>query len=95
MTDSTGTSREEWDGLTADKKFYIFQLMEERDNELNKLLHAIPECPAHGHECIPHAHEWITEQVTGVKAADKPNLLEFERLIIETLDDALSQAGLK
>lgn len=33
------------------------RLLEERE----KLLSAIPECPAHG-KCIPHAVEWI-EQV--------------------------------
>ena len=25
----------------------------------NEVLHAIPECPDHGSECIPHALEWL------------------------------------
>ncbi len=25
----------------------------------NKVLQAIPPCPAHGNECVPHALEWI------------------------------------
>lgn len=37
----------------------------EVDNKLlaerNRVLDAIPECPSHGSECIPHAMEWIAE----------------------------------
>ena len=29
----------------------------------NQVLDAIPECPAHGSQCVPHALEWIEEQV--------------------------------
>ena len=33
-------------------------LLEER----NRLMGAIPECPAHGAQCVPHAIEWVEEQ---------------------------------
>ena len=31
------------------------KLLEER----NRVLEAIPECPFHGKQCVPHAVEWI------------------------------------
>jgi hypothetical protein len=38
-------------------------ITDERLVSLEKLLDAIPECPIHG-RCIPHALDWIKEQVT-------------------------------
>lgn len=40
-----------------------------------QLLQAIPECPAHGYGCVPHALEWIEEMkleitVKGMSTAD-------------------------
>ncbi len=35
------------------------KLLRDRD----KLLEAIPECPAHG-KCVPHALEWISQVKT-------------------------------
>jgi hypothetical protein len=29
----------------------------------NKLLEAIPACPVHGSQCVPHAMEWVKEQM--------------------------------
>lgn len=34
------------------------------------LIHSIPECPAHGDECIPHAIEWVDESIA-IRAAAK------------------------
>jgi hypothetical protein len=31
-------------------------------NERNKVLDAIPPCPLHGTQCVPHALEWIDRQ---------------------------------
>ena len=30
----------------------------------NCVLEAIPECPLHGNQCIPHALEWINARIT-------------------------------
>lgn len=84
-------TREEWDGYSVDDQFRLFQLAEERDNALNRLLHAIPECPAHGHGCIPHAHEWVEAQKTSVPTPEKPNLLAFERVVTHVLDKTLTE----
>jgi hypothetical protein len=40
------------DWLRVDEK-----LLEERA----RVMSAIPECPEHGHQCVPHALEWIEE----------------------------------
>jgi hypothetical protein len=31
-------------------------------DERNRLLDAIPECPVHGRQCVPHAIEWVKER---------------------------------
>jgi len=36
------------------------QLLRARDSVLN----AIPECPAHGPQCVPHALEWVANVQT-------------------------------
>jgi hypothetical protein len=33
-------------------------------NERQKVLDAIPECPIHGGNCVPHAIEWIAEMMS-------------------------------
>lgn len=30
--------------------------------ERDRLLDAIPECPVHGNQCVPHALEWVEAQ---------------------------------
>lgn len=35
------------------------KLTDERNENLEKLLHEIPECPIHGNNCIPHAMSWV------------------------------------
>ncbi len=42
---------------------YQLKLADERCNDLLRLLYAIPECTLHGNTCIPHALEWIKEQI--------------------------------
>jgi hypothetical protein len=33
-------------------------------DERNRLLDAIPECPQHGRQCVPHAIEWVQKRAT-------------------------------
>ena len=61
------TTREEWDAMTPDEQWQYFQLMERSDDEFRELLKLIPECPAHGDQCIPHAKQWIREQISKTK----------------------------
>ncbi len=56
------TNRVEWDTLSADEQFELFRTRELRSNALHQLLELIPRCEAHGHECLPHAKEWIKAQ---------------------------------
>jgi len=42
-------------------------ITDERLASLEKLLDAIPECPIHG-RCVPHAIEWVKEQVTKISS---------------------------
>jgi len=54
--------------LTDDNKAFLSLLEELRVtdellNERNKVMNAIPPCPMHGHQCVPHALEWIKERV--------------------------------
>ena len=37
-------------------------LVEREIREKARLLAAIPECPVHGQDCVPHALDWINEQ---------------------------------
>ena len=30
----------------------------------NRVMDVIPECPAHGNRCVPHAVEWIRRVIT-------------------------------
>lgn len=49
------------------------KLLAERD----RLLDAIPACSAHGDKCIPHAIEWVREQLARAPTAwtkDKPTV---------------------
>ena len=32
--------------------------------ERNRLLEAIPPCPMHGSQCVPHALEWIHKKLS-------------------------------
>ncbi len=36
-------------------------LTEELLERQHRLMDVIPECPAHGNRCIPHAIEWVTK----------------------------------
>ena len=31
--------------------------------ERDRVLEAIPECPLHGNQCVPHALEWINARI--------------------------------
>jgi len=35
------------------------KLLEER----SRVMEAIPPCPMHGHQCVPHALDWIAAQI--------------------------------
>ena len=35
--------------------------MEALLRERQRVLDAIPECPLHGHDCVPHALDWIAK----------------------------------
>jgi hypothetical protein len=39
--------------------------------ERNRLLQAIPACPAHGSECVPHAIEWVQAAKEALAAAEQ------------------------
>lgn len=52
-------SREQWDVMLPDEQFDYLRRRENRDFELHKLLALIPACSVHGHECLPHAHDWV------------------------------------
>ena len=44
--------------VNKDNELYVTeQLLEERQ----RVLDAIPECPAHGRNCVPHAIDWINK----------------------------------
>jgi hypothetical protein len=30
-------------------------------DERNRVMEAIPECESHGHQCVPHAIQWVEE----------------------------------
>jgi len=55
--------------------------------ERNRVLGAIPPCPAHGAQCVPHALEWIQ----AARAAQK-EAAEWERSYM-ALVDYLEKAG--
>lgn len=45
---------------TIDKNMeFVYRLLDSRSASLDKILDAIPPCPAHGNRCIPHALLWI------------------------------------
>jgi hypothetical protein len=43
-------------------------ILERLFNERQRVLDAIPDCPIHGTNCVPHALEWIKDAI-GEKAA--------------------------
>jgi len=49
---------------------FLLELTEKRLEQTERLLKAIPPCPVHGDDCIPHALEWIenAKVVNGVAA---------------------------
>ena len=46
----------------ADLRLYI-RATESVLEGRNRVLGAIPECPLHGNQCIPHALEWINARL--------------------------------
>lgn len=56
--------------------------------ERQKLLDAIPECPDHGGNCIPHALEWIEN----IKEQNKELLKSLE--LLKTPDDYRSNTSI-
>lgn len=51
---------------TRDEYIKVLEcFVEDRD----KLLDAIPGCPAHGQGCVPHAVKWVKERVVGCQTA--------------------------
>jgi hypothetical protein len=45
-------------------------------DERNRLLDAIPECPQHGRQCVPHAIEWVQKRAT-VPPSPDVELVDF------------------
>lgn len=39
------------------------KVTEELLNERQRVLDAVPECPVHGGNCVPHAIEWIKGKI--------------------------------
>ncbi len=60
------SSRCDWARLASRRKAEIESLesqiyiLEKLLNERNRVIDAIPECPVHGPQCIPHALEWLS-----------------------------------
>lgn len=54
----------------------------------NKVLAAIPECPAHGGQCIPHALEWI-EKAKSSKLEPQVPSGDFEGVKVMLLADTI------
>ncbi len=52
---------EEGEHSTQQDEYVIIleKLLKERD----RLLESIPECPVHGKQCVPHALDWVVEQL--------------------------------
>lgn len=48
-------------------KEYI-RIVEKLLTERNCVVEAIPECPIHGPQCVPHALEWVEEQTMQANA---------------------------
>jgi hypothetical protein len=58
--------------ITALKKELV--VTEKLLDETNRVLMTIPECPAHGKMCIPHALKWIKK----VKVVDLEGAVEHD-----------------
>ncbi|WP_415912289.1 hypothetical protein [Neptuniibacter sp. QD37_11] len=58
VTDDRGNS------LALSEVVTMINHMEVREQSLLKVLNAIPPCPDHGHDCVPHAVEWVEKQLT-------------------------------
>ena len=54
---------------SEDLKRYI-RVTEELLVERNRVLDAVPECPVHGPQCVPHALEWIKEKANKQEAIE-------------------------
>lgn len=50
--------------LTIDELVGILNVNESLLAERQRVLDAIPECPVHGANCVPHAIEWV-ESIAG------------------------------
>lgn len=55
--------------------------------ERNRVLDAIPKCPAHGSQCVPHAIEWIE----GVQAGEKMQLRRDVTRLQDEIDALLAR----
>ena len=49
--------------LTIDNLITLLNANEHLLAERQRVLEAIPECPLHGNNCVPHAIEWIESKV--------------------------------
>ena len=47
---------------TVDQMKEYISTLESLLAEYDKVMEAIPECPKHGHQCVPYAIEWVEEQ---------------------------------
>ena len=79
-------TREEWDAMTPDEQWQWAKLMEKSDEQFRDMLKMIPECPEHGDQCIPHAEEWIREQLDTVRRQTDAIVLLEEQVRILKLE---------
>lgn len=55
-----------------------------------RVIDAIPECPDHGTNCVPHALEWVRRAITGTEAA-----VAAEREACAKPTEAMELAGMR
>lgn len=46
-----------------DHAMILIDLLDARD----ELLYMIPKCPIHGSSCLPHARQWVAQQISSTK----------------------------
>lgn len=56
-------TREEWNGYSPEDQWAYVEVLEKLNSDSLRVLRAVPECPVHGVDCVPHAVEWIERMV--------------------------------
>jgi hypothetical protein len=63
----TLTTRDEWEALSANEQFTLMHSLDTLTEAYQRVMHEIPECPAHGDLCTYHAIQWVRAVRESVK----------------------------